>query len=91
MGAFACVGKTCTLVFWTTKDKTIVGAGAFSYYGFLKTIYEFDASTLNMVGPPFEGHTKAISSLALLLDRALSPVFLMTIPSSSGLLTPASS
>ncbi|KAG2068091.1 WD40 repeat-like protein, partial [Suillus decipiens] len=71
VGAFGRMSKTSTPVFWITKDKNIVAASAFSYYGFLKTIYEFDASTLNKVEPPFEGHTKAISSLALSLDCAL--------------------
>ncbi|KAG1807283.1 uncharacterized protein BJ212DRAFT_756895 [Suillus subaureus] len=36
-----------------------------------KTIHEFDASTLESVGTPFEGHTLNISGLALSFDGAL--------------------
>ncbi|KAG1797209.1 kinase-like domain-containing protein [Suillus subaureus] len=36
-----------------------------------KMIYEFDASTLETVGVPFEGHTKIIYGLALSFDCAL--------------------
>ncbi|KAG2747876.1 hypothetical protein P692DRAFT_20657367, partial [Suillus brevipes Sb2] len=34
-------------------------------------IYEFDGSTLETVGTPFEGHTNLISGLALSFDDAL--------------------
>ncbi|KAG2753553.1 WD40 repeat-like protein, partial [Suillus brevipes Sb2] len=37
----------------------------------LETIYEFDASTLETVGTPFEGHIKFVSGLALSFDCAL--------------------
>ncbi|OAX39028.1 WD40 repeat-like protein [Rhizopogon vinicolor AM-OR11-026] len=37
----------------------------------LETIYEFDASTLDTVGVPFEGHTKDIHGLACSFDGAL--------------------
>jgi len=59
-------------VFWTTNDKSIVVA--FTLTPLLdepKTIYEFDASTLDTVGVPFEGHTKVVTSLALSFDCAL--------------------
>ncbi|KAG2743297.1 hypothetical protein P692DRAFT_20707282, partial [Suillus brevipes Sb2] len=35
------------------------------------TIYEFDASTLETVGTPFEGHTDLVRGLALSFDGAL--------------------
>ncbi|KAJ8585779.1 WD40 repeat-like protein [Rhizopogon salebrosus TDB-379] len=35
------------------------------------TIYEFDASTLETLGAPFQGHTKVICGLALSFDGAL--------------------
>jgi WD40 repeat protein len=38
-----------------------------------KTIYEFDASMLETVGTPFEGHTKLVNGLALSFDCALLP------------------
>ncbi|KAG1752493.1 WD40-repeat-containing domain protein [Suillus paluster] len=63
-------------VFWTTKDKTIVAAFSFNEVVHSadeepKTIYEFDASTLETVGAPFEGHAYTISGLALSFDCAL--------------------
>ncbi|KAG2343572.1 WD40 repeat-like protein [Suillus weaverae] len=69
-------------VFWTNKNKTIIAAFEFSfipysvsdlddYLYYTKTIYEFDAVTLETVGAPFEGHTKNISGLALSFDGAL--------------------
>jgi WD40 repeat protein len=50
--------------------------GAFSFaeiydYVYAKTIYELDASTLETVGTPFEGHTRHVSGLALSFDGAL--------------------
>ncbi|KAG2740510.1 YVTN repeat-like/Quino protein amine dehydrogenase [Suillus brevipes Sb2] len=48
-------------IFWTTKDKSIVDAYE------LKTISEFDASTLKTVGAPFK-HTSTIHGLALSSD-----------------------
>jgi WD40 repeat protein len=72
-------------VFWTTKDKTIVATHNFKYddynmvttnaqrnnYDEPKTIYEFDASTLQTVGAPFEGHASRIECLALSFDGAI--------------------
>ncbi|KAG1751499.1 WD40-repeat-containing domain protein [Suillus paluster] len=67
-----------TPVFWTTQDKTIVAA--FSFKNFKPridvrddpiTIYEFDASILEIVGAPFKGHTRFIANLALSFDCAL--------------------
>ncbi|KAG2343706.1 kinase-like protein [Suillus weaverae] len=55
-------------VFWTTKDKTIVTAFTWNSP---KTIYELDASKLETVRTPFEGHTNTIVSIALSLDCAL--------------------
>jgi WD40 repeat protein len=37
-----------------------------------RTISEFDTSTLEMVGAPFEGHTKVITHLALSFDCLLA-------------------
>ncbi|KAG2036653.1 kinase-like domain-containing protein [Suillus americanus] len=54
-------------MFWTNN---IIAAFSFTR-GDAQTIYEFDASTLKTVEPPFEGHTKGISSLALSFDGAL--------------------
>jgi WD40 repeat protein len=59
-------------VFWTTNDKSIVAAFTFTpLLDEAKTIYEFDASTLDTVGVPFEGHTEVITGLALSFDCAL--------------------
>ncbi|KAG1904521.1 uncharacterized protein F5891DRAFT_746997 [Suillus fuscotomentosus] len=57
-------------VFWTTKDKSIVAASSFTDDFMVTTIYEFDASTLEIVGAPFE-HTDDIRSLALSSDCVL--------------------
>ncbi|KAG2137086.1 hypothetical protein DEU56DRAFT_804911 [Suillus clintonianus] len=38
---------------------------------YAKTIYEFDASTLETVGTPFEGHTDLVTGLALSSDSTL--------------------
>jgi len=62
-------GCTYAPVFWTTKNNTIVAV--FSYYGTPTTIYEFDASTLDTVGAPFEGHAQVVTGLALSFDCAL--------------------
>ena len=35
------------------------------------TIYEFDSSTLETIGVPFEGHTDLINGLALSFDSAV--------------------
>jgi len=63
-----------TPVFWTTKDRSIIAAFSFpdvndSPEG-RTTIYEFDSSTLETVGAPFE-HAQAITFLALSFDCAL--------------------
>jgi WD40 repeat protein len=61
---------TLTPVFWTTKDRTIVTAFTFDPED-PKRIYEFDSSTLETVGTPFEGHTDHNNGLALSFDCAL--------------------
>ena len=61
-----------TPVFWTTNDRSIVAAFRFEADSKHPTkIYEFDASTLETVGAPFEGHTYAITDVALSFDCAL--------------------
>ncbi|KAG1755352.1 hypothetical protein EDB19DRAFT_1901571 [Suillus lakei] len=40
-------------------------------YRDLNTVYEFNASTLQTVGAPFEGHTHIVTGLALTFDCAL--------------------
>jgi len=75
------VGKKCgghiisvPHMFWTKKG-TILAAFSFDFdnwqYSEPTTIYEFDASTLETVGDPFEGHTDIISQLALSSDGTL--------------------
>ncbi|KAJ8592448.1 WD40 repeat-like protein, partial [Rhizopogon salebrosus TDB-379] len=60
-------------VFWTTKDRTIVATFCFteSDNDPVKTIYEFNSSTLETVGTPFEGHTYRVTALALSNDSTL--------------------
>jgi len=59
-------------VFWTTKDRTIVAAFSLDSQNLWPdTVYEIDSSTLEIVGPPFEGHRKLIRRLDLSLDCAL--------------------
>ncbi|KAG1752451.1 uncharacterized protein EDB91DRAFT_1044307, partial [Suillus paluster] len=62
-------------LFWATKDRTIVTSFSFTDgpndVDEPKMIYEFDPSTLETVGAPFEGHTRYIESLALSFDCAL--------------------
>jgi WD40 repeat protein len=58
-------------IFWTNKNKNILAAFSFTEDDYAKTIYEFDASTFNIVGTPFEGHTEAVRGLALSFDGAL--------------------
>ena len=56
-------------VFWTTKDRSIVAACNFEDTSEdPRKIYEFDASTLETVGAPFEAHTGEIRGLALSFD-----------------------
>jgi WD40 repeat protein len=63
-------------VFWTNKE-TILAAFTFdevvdeTVYPAATTIYEFDASTLETLGTPFQGHTGVIYGLALSFDGAL--------------------
>jgi WD40 repeat protein len=70
-------GLAGTPIFWTNQNKTIIASFEFNptadldIYDLTKTIYEFDAVTLNTVGAPFEGHTKYIDGLALSIDGAL--------------------
>ncbi|KAG2351080.1 WD40-repeat-containing domain protein [Suillus spraguei] len=70
-------GTTLTPVFWTNKNKDIIAAFEFcstefqDLYDLAKTIYEFDAVTLETVGTAFEGHTNTIWGLTLSLDGAL--------------------
>jgi hypothetical protein len=60
-------------VFWTTKDRTIVTAFCFtdSNNDCDKTIYEFDSSTLETVGTPFDAHTDNVTVLELSHDSTL--------------------
>jgi len=70
-------GTTFTPIFWTNKNKTIIAIFKFNFTAdwgqndFSKTIYEFDAVTLETVGASFEGHTKNVNDLALSSDGAL--------------------
>jgi WD40 repeat protein len=57
-----------TLVFWTNTTNIIA---AFSFTQENNNIYEFDVSTLEIVGTPFKGHTKQVIRLALSFDQAL--------------------
>jgi WD40 repeat protein len=58
-------------VFWTNDNKTIIAAFSFTEDVPAKTVYEFDASTLETVGTPFEGHTEVVTGLALSFRGAL--------------------
>jgi WD40 repeat protein len=60
-------------VFWTTNDRTIVASFCFTGGNDdpARTIYEFNSSTLETVGTPFEGHTHHVSGLALSNDSTL--------------------
>ena len=60
-------------MFWTKKG-TILAAFSFDFDdndSKPTTTYEFDASTLETVGDPFEGHTDSILDLALSSDGVL--------------------
>jgi WD40 repeat protein len=57
-------------VFWTKNNKNIIAAFSFTKDDH-KTIYEFDASTLETVGTPFKGHTDRVTGLVLSFDDAL--------------------
>jgi WD40 repeat protein len=69
VGEYGQLLVTHSPVFWT-NNKTIIAAFTFTN-DVITTIYEFDGSTLEIVGTPFEGHTYHISSLALSSDDAL--------------------
>ncbi|OAX41650.1 WD40 repeat-like protein [Rhizopogon vinicolor AM-OR11-026] len=62
-------------VFWTAKGRTIVAGFNFAddsrEHDLSMIIYEFDASTLGIVGVPFKGHELSITGLALSYDCAL--------------------
>ncbi|KAG1760177.1 WD40-repeat-containing domain protein [Suillus occidentalis] len=70
-------------IFWTNKNETVITAFEFTTDSDSesielpdmddnpKMIYEFDASTLETVGAPFEGHGKRVTGLALSFDNAL--------------------
>jgi len=58
-----------TPVFWTTQDRSIIAA--LSFDGDPRKIYEFNPSTLEAVGAPFEGHGSSITGLALSFNCAL--------------------
>jgi WD40 repeat protein len=58
-------------IFWTNNNKTIITAFRCADDVPAKIVYEFDASTLEIVGTPFEGHTSFITGLALSFDQGL--------------------
>ncbi|KAG1821532.1 WD40-repeat-containing domain protein [Suillus subaureus] len=60
-------GFTNAPVFWTNKNKNILTGFSFTDDD-ARTIYEFDASTLQTVGAAFEGHTNTVTGLALSFD-----------------------
>jgi len=53
---------------WTTKYKTIVAAFSFTALH-VRTIYEFDSSTLETVGAPFKEQKHHVSGLSLFIRR----------------------
>ncbi|KAG2738713.1 WD40 repeat-like protein [Suillus brevipes Sb2] len=57
-------------IFWTNNNKNILATFRFTDDA-AKTIYEFDVSTLEIVGTPFEGHTMHATGLALSFDGTL--------------------
>jgi WD40 repeat protein len=59
---------TNTPVFWTNKKNIIT---SFRFTNHDNNIYEFDGSTLETVGTPFEGHTSHVTGLALSFDQTL--------------------
>jgi WD40 repeat protein len=58
-------------VFWTNDNKNILAAFSLTKGVPAKTVYEFDASTLETVGTPFQGHTDLVTGLALSFRGAL--------------------
>jgi WD40 repeat protein len=71
VGKFSGGVVTFSPVFWTNNSKTIIAALSFTEDDNTTTIYEFNASTLETVGTPFEGHTALVTGLALSFDHAL--------------------
>jgi WD40 repeat protein len=71
IGDFNIGGFASAPVLWTNNNKNILSAFSFTKDHDTKAIYEFDASTLNTVGTPFEGHTLYVTDLALSFDGAL--------------------
>ncbi|KAG2133029.1 hypothetical protein DEU56DRAFT_981634 [Suillus clintonianus] len=67
------IGRDVTYapIFWTNTNKNILAAFTFDTDDGSSTIYEFDASTLEILGTPFKGHTKVIYGLALSSDNTL--------------------
>jgi WD40 repeat protein len=70
VGEFALSDETFAPVFWTNEE-TILAVFSFITEEDATTIYEFDASTLEIVGAPFKGHTDVVFGLALSFDGAL--------------------
>ncbi|KIK33874.1 hypothetical protein CY34DRAFT_813302 [Suillus luteus UH-Slu-Lm8-n1] len=65
-------GFSSAPIFWTNKNNNILASFNFNTEDdHAKTIYEFDALTLETVGTPFKGHTKHVSGLALSFDGVL--------------------
>ncbi|KAG2341837.1 WD40 repeat-like protein [Suillus weaverae] len=64
-------GTTFSPVCWTNNDKTIIAAFSFTKDDLPRMIYEFDASTMETVGTPFEGHTELVTGLTLSFDGTL--------------------
>ncbi|OAX39092.1 hypothetical protein K503DRAFT_865683 [Rhizopogon vinicolor AM-OR11-026] len=58
-------------VLWTNIGTRILAAFNFGGSIWAKTIYEFDASTLKILGAPFKGHTQNVNGLAISSDSAL--------------------
>jgi WD40 repeat protein len=58
-------------VIWTNRETILTTFSFTSEFSCPTTIHEFDSSTLETVGAPFEGHTKYIPDLALSFDGTL--------------------
>ncbi|KAG2745630.1 tricorn protease domain 2-containing protein [Suillus brevipes Sb2] len=71
IGGFGIPTFTYVPVFWTNDNKNILAAFSFTKDDPAKTVYEFDASTLETVGSPFQGHTNYVTGLALSFRGAL--------------------
>jgi WD40 repeat protein len=64
-------GPRSAPIFWTNNNNNILAAFTFTEDDDAKTIYEFDALTLETARAPFEGHTKHVRGLALSFDCTL--------------------